>query len=493
MTSILEQELAPLNIRIEQIRRKRETLEEQAAVVEADLEKFSAARQRFDALQKVCDALDNLAELNAENLFWKGLPGEKDAAGHVNCVRGRVDRFEQKISGFVEQQEHLQTQIDRLNDELAYFFQEVEDAYEREEQRREEFAIEREISNLPYRPVIMPWTKEAESEKCFRRAALVALLLCIIFGTLIPMVNVPIVEYTAAVVEIPERLAKLVKKEPPKPSAPPRPLPKKPPEEPQALKDEAKPNTEKKKPDKAPKKKTPRPQPTQVADSGGGQTPVGGKKVERIGVLAFKDSFADLMDETPVAKLGTEARLSRTSPRMAGQAVAQRSLVAIQAQGGSSGGIGSAGISRNIGNGNVDRFGGSGVGKGTGYGNGMGFTAAASTIADMEESSRPLSDGPGPGRTDEEIQIVFDRYKAALYRIYNRELRKDPTLRGKILLRISIETSGSVSMCKVESTDLASPELVTKIVARIKRFNFGHKEGVPTLTILYPIDFLPAV
>jgi len=110
----------------------------------------------------------------------------------------------------------------------------------------------------------------------------------------------------------------------------------------------------------------------------------------------------------------------------------------------------------------------------------------------LQESSRPLSDGVAPGRTDEEIQIVFDRYKAALYRIYNRELRKDPTLRGKMLLRISIETSGAVSMCKVESTDLASPELVAKIVERIKRFSFGRKEGVPKMTILYPIDFLPA-
>ena len=56
----------------------------------------------------------------------------------------------------------------------------------------------------------------------------------------------------------------------------------------------------------------------------------------------------------------------------------------------------------------------------------------------------------------------------------------------------SIETSGAVSLCKVESTDLASPELVAKIVARIQRFNFGPKEGVPKMTILYPIDFLPA-
>jgi hypothetical protein len=103
-----------------------------------------------------------------------------------------------------------------------------------------------------------------------------------------------------------------------------------------------------------------------------------------------------------------------------------------------------------------------------------------------------LSDGPAPGRTDEEIQIVFDRYKASLYRIYNTELRKDPTLRGKVLLRICIETDGAVSMCNVESTDLGSPELVANIVERIRRFNFGYKEGVPKLTILYPIDFLPA-
>jgi hypothetical protein len=61
-----------------------------------------------------------------------------------------------------------------------------------------------------------------------------------------------------------------------------------------------------------------------------------------------------------------------------------------------------------------------------------------------------------------------------------------------MLIRISIEGSGAVSMCKVETTDLASAELVARIVERIKRFNFGPKEGVQKVTILYPIDFLPS-
>ena len=61
-----------------------------------------------------------------------------------------------------------------------------------------------------------------------------------------------------------------------------------------------------------------------------------------------------------------------------------------------------------------------------------------------------------------------------------------------MVLRLRIEPDGSVSLSKVESTDLDSQSLSSKVVARVKRFQFGAKEGVPTITILYPIDFLPA-
>ena len=442
-------------------------------------------------MQQVCDALDKLGELKAGELFWKGIPGGEDAAAHLERARGRVTRFQGQISGYLEKQTSIQKQLDYRMDELDALFEEVRDVHEREERRQEEFVIEREISAVPQRTVIMPWTKEAESERQFRRAVLVAMLVCIIFGTLIPMVRVPILDRSVEVVEIPERLAMLVKKEPPKPVPVPRPEPKKAQEETPKPVDATKPKTEKA--EKSPKGGGgPKPKSTEYA--GGGGSAAARKKAESVGVLAFKNAFADLMDETPVAKLGTEARLRKGSPRVAGQAVAQRSLVALQAKGGSSGGISNARVSRNLGYGNVDRLGGGGIGRGGGYGNGngVGFGRVESNIAGRGEDARPLSDGPGPGRTDEEIQIVFDRYKATLYRIYNKELRKDPTLRGKILLRISIESGGEVSMCKVESTDLGSPVLVEQIVARIMRFNFGSKDGVPKLTILYPIDFLPA-
>jgi outer membrane biosynthesis protein TonB len=492
-TSLLEQELAPLNAQIEQTRKACETLEAELRIVEAELEKFSAARQRVDALQQVCDALDKLDELKAGELFWKGIPGGEDAAAHQKRVRARVTRFQDQISGILEKQASLQAQIAQRQDDLEVLYEEVHDAHDREERRKEEFVVEREISTVPKRALIMPWTKEAESERNFRRSVMAALAFCLILGILIPMVHVPLPDRTVQAPEIPERLAMLVKKEPPKPT--PRPKPKKVKEDAEKPVDAAKAKSKSQKSDQAPKGGGgPKPKPTQLAGGGGGGKSAARRKAESVGVLAFKNSFADLMEETPVAKLGTEARIRKGSPRVAGQAVPQRSLVAMQAKGGSSGGISNARVSRNLGYGNADRLGGGGIGKGGGSGNGygVGIGQMQSNIAGKGGDARPLSDGPGPGRTDEEIQIVFDRYKAALYRIYNKELRKDPTLRGKILLRIIIESNGIVSLCKVESTDLGSPKLVAKIVARIKRFNFGAKDGVPKTKILYPIDFLPA-
>jgi len=485
--SILESELAPLNTQIEQVEQKREALESELRVVEAEINKFSADRQRFDALQDVCNALGKLSELKADELFWEGIPEAKDAARHLEQVRSRVARFEGEISGILEKQASYQEQINQCLDELQILDEEVRDAYDREERRKEEFVVEREISPVPYRAIIMPWTKEAESESRFRRAILVALILCFVFGAPIPLIKIPIPDRSDTVVEIPKRLVQLVKEDLPKPA------PKQAQEEPKQAKEKPKPTPDKQhKPDKEPKGGGPAKKQTKLATAKGGGAAAARKKANHVGVLKFKDAFAGLMNETPVAKLGTEARLSNKSFRVKGQAVAQRSLVAIQGKGGSSGGISNFGVSRNIGNGNVGRLGGGGSGIGDGTGSGVGFVRVESAIANLEESSRPTSDGLAAGRTDEEIQIVFDRYKAALYRIYNRELRKDPTLRGKILMRISIETDGSVSMCKVESTDLASPELVANIVERIKRFNFGPKEGVSKITILYPIDFLPA-
>jgi hypothetical protein len=97
----------------------------------------------------------------------------------------------------------------------------------------------------------------------------------------------------------------------------------------------------------------------------------------------------------------------------------------------------------------------------------------------------------GNARTDEEIQIVFDRHKASFYRLYHQQLRNDPTLKGQMVLRLTIEPDGSVSMCTLQSSDMKAPQLAAQVVDRVRAINFGAKD-VQALTIVYPIDFLPA-
>ena len=224
-------------------------------------------------------------------------------------------------------------------------------------------------------------------------------------------------------------------------------------------------------------------------------------KVGKAGILAFKDKFASLAQNTVVLPLGADAR------HVAADEVGRpssRSMLTSNTPG-SSGGINVASLSRSVGGGGGGGggggnggggVGGSGTGAGGGGGGGIGGVGvgrAVSSIAPITGTDRPKArGGPGPARTDEEIQIVFDRYKASFYRLYNRELRNNPALKGQMVLRLTIEPDGSVSMCALQSTDMDAPDLATQVVGRVRTINFGAKDGVPAVTIVYPIDFLPA-
>ncbi len=211
-------------------------------------------------------------------------------------------------------------------------------------------------------------------------------------------------------------------------------------------------------------------------------------KVGNLGILALKDRFASLAKDTTAPPLGADARYGAAAE--VGKPSSASTLTTHAP--GSSGGINVAALSRSVGGGGGGGGGGSGSG-GAGGIPGLPVGRATSSIASIGGGDRPLSHkGPGPSRTDEEIQIVFDRYKASFYRTYNRMLRNDPTLRGQMVLRLTIEPDGSVSMCKLQSSDMNAPELAEQVVSITRTINFGAKQGVQALTISYPIDFLPA-
>lgn len=218
--------------------------------------------------------------------------------------------------------------------------------------------------------------------------------------------------------------------------------------------------------------------------------------VGNTGILAFKDKIASLAQDKAAPRLGADAHYGAAVD--IGQSSSGSVLTTNMP--GSSGGINTAALSRGVGGGGGKGGGGGGGGGGNGSGGaggggmpGVAVARATSSITGLGGGDRPKAhSGPGAARTDEEIQIVFDRYKASFYRLYGRELRNNPSLQGKMVLRLTIEPDGSVSMCKLQSTDMNAPDLAAQVVERVKQMNFGPKEGVQAVTIVYPIDFLPA-
>ena len=417
--------------------------------VDLELDGLESERRQYRLLQDACTALDELDDMGAADLFWGGRAAGGDGRDHVRLVRGRLDTFEKRFDEIEGRRHSILDEIQIQEDNADLIAGDVLEAEYLEEQRKFEWEIDRDVAALPIRPSIMPWTRGGDDDQRFRKTLAASLLFSLMLGVVLQLIDVPIPERWK-VLEAQVRLTRLIRENIPPPVAIEESKPE--------IRDEPLPTEESKVPLVAEKSK-PESQPASK------------------GILAFREKFSGLATSQAVNRLGSNARINDSRGGAAGLPL--RAMVTTQAPGGS-GGINIASLSRDTG--------GSGQSMG-----GIGVTQATSTIGGGAGSDRPLAGGgPGLSRTDEEIQIVFDQYKAALYRLYNRALRKNPTLVGQMVLRMTIEPDGGVSLCELKSTNMKSPTLAAQVVERVKTFDFGAKEGISAITIVYPIDFLPA-
>lgn len=321
----------------------------------------------------------------------------------------------------------------------------------------------------------MPWAFTSESDDRFQRILRINLVLSLLLGMAMPFLPLP--ELKAPIIEEPPRLATLILEVKPVPPPPktkpvPKPLPKK---------------VTQPKPAPVPKKsvapkiiETPaKPVPKLAKQTPAKPVPVKPKvtarqKAEKSGLLALTDSLADMHQGTTASNLRKTTRLSQTG----GQARNTERAILTSGTTRTSGGIQTASLSRNTGGGELATRATTQVHSPTG-------NAGGGSVGNSDRGERTA------GRSIEEIQMVFDRNKGAIYGVYNRALRKDPTLQGKVILQLTIAPSGKVTRCELVSSELHDAALGRKISQRVKLFNFGSK-AVSEVTITYPIDFLPA-
>jgi TonB family protein len=311
-----------------------------------------------------------------------------------------------------------------------------------------------------YREYRLPWTVSSGQERKFRRLLATILGIAFFLGVVWPWIPTPAVDPNE-VEEIPPRIAKLLLEHKP---PPPPPKPVEPEPEPEPVKE---PEAE-----KVVAEEPPPPEPAPEPEIDYEQI---AREQAQAALLPFTEDLVALADSDVLDKVADSRPLTAS---VGSAARNERSMITSKA-GTASSGITTANMSRNTG--------GSGLA-------GRSTTAIDSPVASVGQSgggARRTGTSGKASRSREEIELVFDKNKGAIFALYNRALRLDPTLEGKLVLRLTIAPSGEVTFCEIVSSELGDPELERKLVQRVKLFRFEARD-VEAITTTKPIDFFPA-
>ena len=310
------------------------------------------------------------------------------------------------------------------------------------------------MSATYYRVYELPWTPSDDEQRRMRRVLGAVLGLFIGFGIVIPLL--PDRPRTPAMAPaMPERIVEFILEQP-KPK--PKPI-----------------EVVQPKPIEVPRveARVERPVPVPIAQPEPKPDPR--RKAAASGLLAMSDQLAELRDLD--VKTNVDARSLNAG---AGERTRVDRSILTAKVGTGSGGIAVGEVSKGFGGGS------------TGL---KGHATAKVSSATAESGAAPEAQRSGKSakaaRTREEIELVFDKNKSAIYSLYSRALRENPALQGKVVLEVTIAPTGEVTECRVISSELGDPELERKLVARVRMFRFEDRD-VATMTTTKPIDFFPA-
>jgi len=116
-------------------------------------------------------------------------------------------------------------------------------------------------------------------------------------------------------------------------------------------------------------------------------------------------------------------------------------------------------------------------------------------LADNLASSNVLAENDSKSslaqRSEMSIRRTLEAHKARLYALYNRALRKDPLLKGKVLFVIEIQPKGNISHVSIKSSALNNAKLERQLIVILRRIKFPVAD-VSVMTTIWAIDFLPS-
>lgn len=313
----------------------------------------------------------------------------------------------------------------------------------------------------------LPWTTALQDDAQFKKLARISLIVSFIVAFLLWALPQPQIEAPPPG-ELEKRLVRLVL-ERPAPPPPPAPVVREEPKPP-----EPEPVVEQRVVEREPEpvvERTPEPvvEPPPVD-----RTQQARERASVAGLLPMASQLQALRNNV--------TNLDRAETVGAGSsdtAFAERSLITSRV-GTASGGINTAALSRNTG--------GSGL-------SGRATTQVANPVEGFAEAggaAQRSGTSDLASRSREEIERVFDANKGRIFTLYNRALRANPALQGKVVLRLTISPDGRVTFCEIVSSELNDAELERSLVQRVLQFQFEARDDVESITTTKPIDFFPA-
>lgn len=125
-------------------------------------------------------------------------------------------------------------------------------------------------------------------------------------------------------------------------------------------------------------------------------------------------------------------------------------------------------------------------GRGAGGEGAMGKRAAAPTVR------MAAADGAVHGSMDKSvIQRVIRRHTAQVRHAFEKALKSNPTLKGKLVLRITIGADGKVEAVEATEDTLGVPTLTADILRIVGRWHFPKPAGGGKIVVSWPFVFAP--
>jgi hypothetical protein len=208
------------------------------------------------------------------------------------------------------------------------------------------------------------------------------------------------------------------------------------------------------------------------------------QKDKEIVDAAFGEMFGAVADDGQMEGMGAAALDAALEGGVGGLLGAKGIQMGAGGLGSRGSGLGGGGTANGLGG-----MGNKGSGRGSsGYGSGAGTYG--------KKSSRGLSRIGGQpiimGALDKSlIDAVIKRNMNQIRYCYQRELTKNPSLGGKIVVKFTIAKDGSVSKASIKTSSMGNKTVENCISGRFMQFKFPEPKGGGIVIVSYPFIFSP--